>query len=119
MNILPRTEVLSGLFSLACYAAGSHNAVVSPFGAGCTSIIAWPLIYQRRGMERAVIGGFDLSARKFMKTDELSFAMPFSLYRKLLETMETSALTRHTWQGVRKKAARSGRIWADKAPRAK
>ncbi len=109
-----RPEALSGLFALACYATGDHNAVASPFGAGCTNIIAWPLIYQQRGLERAVIGGFDLSARKFMKTDELSFAMPFALYRKMLEAMETSALTRHTWQGVRKKVARSERTWSGK-----
>jgi uncharacterized protein (DUF169 family) len=108
-----RAEVLAGLFSLACYAAGDHNAVVSPFGAGCTNIIAWPLIYQQRGLERAVIGGFDLSARKFMKTDEFSFAMPLSLYRKMLETMESSALTRETWRGVRKKVMKSGRAWGE------
>lgn len=108
-----RPEVLAGLFSLACYAAGSHEAVASPFGAGCSNIIAWPLIYQQRGLERAVIGGFDLSARKFMKTDELSFAMPLALYQKMLEAMEASALTRHTWQGARKKVLKSKRAWGE------
>lgn len=110
-----RPEVLTGLHSLACYAAGSHNAVVSPFGAGCTSLIAWPLVYQRRGMQCAVLGGFDPSARKFMKTDELTFAMPLALYRKMLDAMETSALTRHTWEGDRKKVMKSRRTWGEAA----
>jgi hypothetical protein len=46
-----------------------------------------------------------------MKTDELSFAVPLALYRKMLGNMETSALTRHTWEGVRKKVARSISAW--------
>ena len=108
-----RPEVLTGLFSLATYTVGHHNAVVSPFGAACTSIIAWPLAYERRGIECAVLGGLDPSARKFMKTDELSFAIPLALYRKMLDRMGTSALTRHTWEGSRKKVMKSGRTWGE------
>lgn len=108
-----RPEVMTGLHSLVSYAAGTHNAVQSPFGAGCTNIIAWPLVYQQRGIECAVLGGFDPSARKFMKTDELTFAVPLPLYLKMLDAMETSALTRHTWQGVRKKVLKSQRAWGE------
>ncbi len=108
-----RPEVLTGLYSLACYAAADHNAVVSPFGAGCSNLIAWPLVYQQRGQERAVLGGFDMSARKYLKTDELTLAAPISLYRKMLAVMEESALTRHAWQGVRKKVDRSRRAWEE------
>lgn len=106
-----RPEVLTGLHSLAGFAAGSHNAVAAPFGSGCANIIAWPLVYQQRGLECAVLGGFDPSARKFMKTDELTFAVPLPLYRKMLDGMEQSALTRHTWQGVKKKVGKSRETW--------
>ena len=85
--------------------------VAAPFGAGCTSIVAWPLVYARQGRECAVLGGFDLSARKYMKTDELSFSIPLGLYQKMLDVMETSALVRDTWAGVRKKVARSRKAW--------
>ena len=111
VTFFARPEVMNGLYTLACYAAGSHLAVASPFGAGCTNIIAWPLVYQQRGEERAVLGGFDLSARKFMKTDELTFSAPLPLYRKMLAAMESSALTRHTWENVRKKVNRSAKTW--------
>ena len=110
-----RPEVLTGLFNLTSYATGSHNAVVSPFGAACTNIIGWPLVYQQRGIECAVLGGFDLSARKFMQTDEMTFAAPLPLYEKMLHSMERSALPRHTWQQeVRRKVARSARAWERK-----
>ncbi len=111
VTFFARPEVLTGLHALANYAAGHHNAVVSPFGAGCTNIIAWPLVYERRGIECAVLGGFDISARKFMKTDELTFSMPLAFYRKMLDAMDTSALPRHTWETTRKKVLRSRRTW--------
>ena len=84
-----------------------------PFGAGCTSIIAWPLAYRARGEEKAVIGGMDPSARKYLKTDELTFAVPLELYRKMLDKMDESHLTRHTWEGVRKKVLRSRKAWGE------
>lgn len=111
VTFFARPEVLTGLHSLTGFAAGSHNAVVSPFGAACTSIIAWPLVYEERGKECAVLGGFDPSARKFLQTDELSFSIPLALYNKMLDVMESSALTRDTWQGVRKKVKRSNKTW--------
>jgi hypothetical protein len=108
-----RPEVMTGLYVLASYARGSHLAVASPFAAGCGSIIAWPLVFQQRGEEKAVLGGYDPSARKYLKTDELIFSFPWSLYLKMLDVMESSALTRETWQGVRKKAQRSRRAWGE------
>ena len=108
-----RPEALNGLHSLACFATGDHLTVVSPFGAGCTSIVAWPLVYQQRGEERAVLGGFDLSARKFLKADEMIFSVPLPLYGKMLDAMENSALIRHTWQAVRKRVRRSMRAWGE------
>jgi hypothetical protein len=114
VTFFARPEVLTGLHSLAVYAAGHHRAVVSPFGAACGAMIAWPLVYQQRGEELAVLGGFDPSARKFMKSDELLFSVPLVFYRKMLDAMETSALTRDTWQGVRKKVIKSRRAWGEK-----
>ena len=48
-----------------------------------------------------------------MKADELTFAVPMGLYGKMLDRMDTSALTRETWGGVRKKVLKSRRIWGE------
>ncbi|MDR1551135.1 MAG: DUF169 domain-containing protein [Holosporaceae bacterium] len=106
-----RPEVLNGLYMLACFAIKSHHAVVCPFGSGCCNIAAWPLVYQQRGEEKAVIGGLDLNARKYLKPDELTFSIPFSMYRKMLDSMEESALARPTWETIRKKASLSRSVW--------
>ena len=112
VDFFVRPEELTGLFNLVSYATGSHNSVVSPFGAGCTNLIAWPLVYQKRGIECAVLGGFDISARKFLKPDELTLAIPFSLYCKMLAVMDSSALPRKTWQqSTRKKVLKSQEVW--------
>ncbi|MDL2290952.1 DUF169 domain-containing protein [Desulfovibrio sp. OttesenSCG-928-F20] len=108
-----RPEVLTGLHCLTTYATGDPYAVVSPFGACCTHIIGWPQVYEAKGEAKAVLGGFDPSARKFLKTDELTFALPLSLYMRLLEKMEISALTRHTWQNDRKKVLKSQKAWGE------
>lgn len=109
-----RPEVLSGLFTQAVFTTGNMECVVSPFGAGCTNIVSWPLYYKEKGVEKAVIGGFDPSARKFMKVDELTFTVPLSLYEKMLAALPDSMFNHDTdWTNVIKKVARSAKAWGE------
>lgn len=110
-----RPEVISGLFTLTTFTTGDVDCVASPFGAGCTNIVAWPLYYQQKGIEKAVLGGFDPSQRKFMKADELTFTVPFSLYKKMLNTIPESIFNVDgAWPVVRKKVNRSAKVWGEK-----
>jgi len=109
-----RPEILSGLFTHAIFTTGDMDCVASPFGAGCTNMISWPLYYQGKGLEKAVLGGFDPSARKFMKTDELTFTVSLSLYEKMLAALPESMFTHDTdWKNVRKKVERSAKAWGE------
>lgn len=109
-----RPEILTGLFTQAVFTTGDMECVVSPFGAGCTNMLAWPLHYKEKGQEKAVIGGMDPSARKFMKTDELTFTVPLSLYEKMLAALPDSMFTHDTdWKSVRKKVERSAKAWGE------
>lgn len=109
-----RPEVLSGLFTHTTFTTGEVDSVASPFGAGCTNLIAWPLHYQEKGEEKAVLGGFDPSARKYMKTDELTFTVPWSLYQKMLKTLPDSIFNVDgEWKTVRKKVKRSAKTWGE------
>ncbi|MCL2761194.1 MAG: DUF169 domain-containing protein [Desulfuromonadales bacterium] len=102
-----RGEVIYGLCSLAWYTTGDFDLVRMPFGAGCTNLVTWPLYYKNRGEEKVVLGGADLSCRKYAKTDEMSFVVTLSLYKKMLEAMPESALYSESWETVRKKLERS------------
>lgn len=109
-----RPEVLTGLFIQASFTTGDVDSVAVPFGAGCTNIVGWPLYYQERGEEKAVLGGFDPSARKYMKTDELTFTVPWSLYEKMLQALPESMFNvEGAWPTVRKKINRSARTWGE------
>lgn len=111
-----RPEVLSGLFTHTAFTTGDVDCVASPFGAGCTNLISWPLYYQEKGMEKAVIGGFDPSARKYMKTDELTFTVPLSLYKKMLASLPESMFNvEGDWSNVRKKVTRSAKAWGEES----
>mgnify|MGYP000620966560 CR=1 FL=1 len=79
-----RPESLAGLHQLAAFVTNDPEVVASPWSAACGGLGAWPLKFLSEGKTRAVIGGWDPSARKFFKTDELSFTVPYNSISYLL-----------------------------------
>jgi uncharacterized protein (DUF169 family) len=108
-----RPESMGGLHQLAFFVTNDPEVVVSPWSAGCGGIAAWPLHYLTQGENKAVIGGWDPSARKYYKTDELSFTVPYPMFREMLNRYESSFLTSKTWETVQKKIKRSQKAWGD------
>jgi len=111
VSFFARPESLCGLHQLAAYVTNDPEVVVSPWGAGCGSIVVWPLHYLAKRQQKAVIGGWDPSARKFFKTDELSFTVPFQMFNDMLHSYDESFLTTKNWKTVQKKIARSNQAW--------
>jgi hypothetical protein len=101
------------LCTLAAFVTEDFEAVVSPFGAGCSYMVSWPLRYLAQGKMKAVIGGWDPSDRKFMKTDEMTFSVPYEMYESFLKNWEKSFLLTETWGGVRKKVEKSRQAWGE------
>jgi uncharacterized protein (DUF169 family) len=108
-----RPESLCGLHQLACFVTNNPEVVASPWSSGCGSIAVWPLYYLTRGDNRAVLGGWDPSARQFFKNDELSFTIPFTMFRDMLQRHRESFLSGEEWSKVRKKIARSKKVWGE------
>ena len=106
-----RPEPLCGLHQLATFVTNDPEVVMSPWAAACGSIAAWPFHYLGSGAMKAVLGGWDPSARKFFRPDELSFTVPFGMFVSMLERFRDSFLMTDTWSIVQKKAARSERTW--------
>ena len=111
VTFFTRPESLSGLHQLAAFVTNDPEVVMSPWGAACGNIVAWPLHFLSKGQNKAVIGGWDPSARKFFKPDELSFTVPFSMFKDMLNRYTKSFLTTTTWKTVQKKIARSKTVW--------
>ena len=110
-----RPELLSGLHQLAFFVTNDPEVVVSPWSSGCGSLLAWPQKFLEQGKPRAVIGGWDPSARKFYKTDELSFTVSLEMFQEMLDRFEESFLKTETWSTVQKKIQRSQRAWGEVA----
>ena len=108
-----RAEVISGLNQLATFVTNDFEAVYSPFGAGCSNIVTWPLRYLAQGKLKAVLGGWDPSDRKFLKTDEITFTVPFEMFQRMVNRWSESFLTTKTWAMVRKKINRSRKAWGE------
>ena len=82
-----RAETISGLNQLATFVTNDFEAVQSPFGAGCSNLVAWPLKYLERGQLKAVLGGWDPSDRKFLKPDEITFAVPYEMFERMVQAL--------------------------------
>ena len=109
-----RGEVIGGLNQLATFVTNDFEAVMSPFGAGCSNIVTWPLKYLEQGRLKAVLGGWDPSDRKFLKPDEITFAVPWEMFARMVTRYRDSFLTRPTWALVRKKIELSRKVWKEK-----
>jgi uncharacterized protein (DUF169 family) len=108
-----RGEVIGGLNQLATFVTNDFEAVMSPFGAGCSNIVAWPLKYLERGQLKAVLGGWDPSDRRFLKPDEITFAVPWEMFARMVRRYRDSFLTKPTWAMVRKKIELSRKVWKE------
>ena len=108
-----RPESLCGLHQLAAFVTNDPEVVASPWSAGCGSVVVWPLHYLSKGVTRAVVGGWDPSARKFYKTDELSFTVPYQMFCDMLDRFDDSFLKAESWATVQKKIERSKKSWGE------
>lgn len=113
VTFFARGEVMAGLCTLATFVTEDFDVVCSPFGAGCSYMVTWPLHYLAQGKMKAVLGGWDPSDRKFMKTDEMTFSVPYEMYSLFLERWKDSFLLTDTWAGVKKKIAKSTQAWGE------
>jgi len=93
-------DILAGLFTLANYALESTDAVFTPFGSGCSTLLTYPLKEAEKEQPRAILGMFDVSARPMIEKDVLTFAMPYSVFLKLLENVSGSFLQTESWKKV-------------------
>jgi len=102
-----RPDVLSGLYTLANFDQTDPNMTITPFGAGCGTIVHYPYLESLSDNPRAIIGMFDPSARPCVPEDVLTFAVPMKRFVKMISYMEESFLITETWTTVRTRIDKS------------
>ena len=100
-------DVLSGLFTLANFEESEPNGVFTPWGSGCSSIVTYPFLEKDSIRPRAVIGMFDVSPRRFVPENTLSFSVPMRKFERIVRNMEESFLTTNSWKAIQKRIQRA------------
>lgn len=104
-----RPEALTGLFTLANFSRVDSFGVISPMGAGCSTIIYHPACEEQSGDPRAVLGMMDPSARPCMPFDMLTFAVPMKLFTTMVHNIRESFLITPAWDKVKKRIEQSNK----------
>ncbi len=96
-------DVLSGLFTLSGFEEIDRDSVITPFAAGCGSIVLYPYLEIESERPRGILGMFDVSARPYVPKDTISFAVPMIKFKTMVENMEESFLITESWAKVQKR----------------
>lgn len=99
-------DVISALFTLCSYDRGDLSGSIAPFGSGCASIIQYPLYESQKDKPNAILGLFDISARPYVRKDELTFAVPFKRFMEIVDNMDQSFLITRSWETLKKRIAK-------------
>ncbi len=96
-----RPDVLSGLAVLANFDEHGNQSVLAPFGSGCASIIQYPIVESETDHPHAILGMFDVSARPWVPAGELTLAIPWQKFTRMVANMDGSFLITESWQRLR------------------
>jgi hypothetical protein len=94
-------DVLSGLFTLANFDEPTNEAVFCPMGAGCGTIVQYPLVECKSERPRAVLGMFDVSARPDVEPSVLTFSVPMQKFERMVDNMDESFLITGSWEKIK------------------
>lgn len=84
---------LTALQQLAAYSKTTPGpAAIMPFGHACQQVYAIPRAEGEGDDLHAVVGMTDMYARRFVDRDQLSFAVPYKLYQRMMDDIDGSFL---------------------------
>ena len=92
-------DQISALVVLANYGRAKNDNVIAPWGAACQTVL---FSYNEGEKEnpRAILGYFDLAARKHVDKNILSFTVPYKMFLEMEGNVEGSFLEMEEWQNL-------------------
>jgi uncharacterized protein (DUF169 family) len=100
--IFANADQLSALVVMADYNRGTNQSVTAPFGAACQSIL-FGYAEAKKEHPRGVIGFFDISQRRIVDRETLTFTVPFRMFQEMESGVEGSFLQMHAWRKLQER----------------
>jgi uncharacterized protein (DUF169 family) len=104
ISFLANPDQISALVVLANYGRTTNDNVIAPFGAGCHAVGILSYREGERDRPRAVLGLFDISARRniahLIDRDMMTFTIPLSMYEEMEANVSGSFLEKETWRSL-------------------
>ncbi len=103
ISIPANPDQLAALAALLRFRRPGNEHIIAPFGAGCQSVCVMPFNESRREHPRAIIGNLDLSARRHLPPEILTFTVPYRIFLEMEEDVPESFLHKEVWARIRKR----------------
>lgn len=95
-------DQLSALVVLAGYCRETNHCVTAPFGAACQSIL-FGYAEVDKDNPRGIIGFFDISQRRHVDRDTLTFTVPYKMFLEMEGNVEGSFLEMPAWRKIQER----------------
>jgi hypothetical protein len=92
---------MAGLFTLANFDDPDPQAVIAPFGSGCSTVVQQPYCELESAHPHAFLGMFDVTARPCVAAYEMTLAIPWPKFVCMVDNMDKSFLTLGDWARVK------------------
>ena len=94
-------DQLSALVYLVSFGAPAEERIITQFASACMSIFTVPLKYANEGKKRAVWGLHDVSARKNLPKDIMSFSLTYNLFMEVYNNINDSFIMTENWEKLK------------------
>ena len=94
-------DQLSALVYLVTFGAPAEERITTQFASACMSVFTVPLKYANEGKKRAVWGLHDVSARKNLPKDLMSFSLTYNLFMEVYNNINDSFIMTENWEKLK------------------
>ena len=102
MLFFANADQLSALVIMTDYNRGTNQSVAAPFGAACQSIL-FGYAEAKKENPGGIIGFFDISQRKSLDRETLTFTIPYKLFQEMEANVDGSFLNTHAWKKLQER----------------
>jgi uncharacterized protein (DUF169 family) len=99
---LVNADQLSALIVMTGFTRGDAESPIAPFGGACQSIL-YGYAEAKRDLPRGVIGFFDISQRRRVSRELLSYTVPWPLFLEMEAAVPESFLELEPWRKLRER----------------